>query len=57
LFDSWLVPVAAVGALGLLTLGFALLIGKWIDAQSNSVVDEPKRERRGRNGKGNQSGN
>jgi hypothetical protein len=36
------------------TLGFALLIGRWIDAQSNSVVDEPRRERGtadGNNGK------
>lgn len=42
LFASWALPVLVVGALVVLTLGFALLIGRWIDAQSNSVVDEPR---------------
>jgi hypothetical protein len=40
--NGWLMPVLAVGLLGVLTLAFALLIGRWIDAQSNSVVDEPR---------------
>jgi hypothetical protein len=44
--NNWLVPVLAVGLLGGLTLSFALLIGKWIDAQSNSVVDEPRKPRK-----------
>jgi len=39
---SWGVPVLVVGILALATLGFALLIGKWIDSQSNNVVDEPR---------------
>ena len=42
LFASWALPALVVGALAVLTLGFALLIGKWIDAQSNAVVDEPR---------------
>ena len=46
---GWTIPIIAVGALGVLTLAFALLIGRWIDAQSNSVVDEPRdRPQRGR---------
>ena len=43
--SSWALPVLAVGGLAVVTLVFALLIGRWIDAQSNSVVDEPRRER------------
>jgi len=46
LFSGWIEPLAAVGALGVLTLGFAFIVGRWIDAQSNSVVDEPRQERR-----------
>jgi hypothetical protein len=42
LVSSWTAPVLAVGALAALTLGFAVLIGRWIDAQSNSVVDAPR---------------
>ena len=45
---SWTIPLIAVGALGVLTLAFALLIGRWIDSQSNSVVDEPREKRQGR---------
>jgi len=45
---DWVQALAAVGALGALTLAFALLVGRWIDAQSNSVVDEPRKERRPR---------
>jgi hypothetical protein len=45
MLTNWLVPVLAVGVLGAVTLAFALLIGRWIDAQSNSVVDEPRAER------------
>ena len=45
LASSWVLPVLAVGGLAVVTLVFALLIGRWIDAQSNSVVDEPRRER------------
>lgn len=44
--DNWIVPVLAVGLLGVVTLALAVLVGKWIDAQSNSVVDEPRKERR-----------
>jgi hypothetical protein len=43
---GWVLPVLAVGGLALVTLMFALFIGRWIDAQSNSVVDEPRPERR-----------
>ena len=45
--ESWVVPVLAVGLLGALTLALALFVGRWIDAQSNSVVDEPREGRRG----------
>lgn len=48
---GWLVPVLAVGALGGITLGLALLVGKWIDAQSNNVVDKPREERKRDGGK------
>jgi hypothetical protein len=41
-FASWTLPILVVGVLAILTLGFALLIGRWIDAQSNTVVDEPR---------------
>jgi hypothetical protein len=44
--SSWVLPVLAVGALAVVTLVFALFIGRWIDAQSKSVVDEPRKERR-----------
>ena len=43
---GWATPVLVVGGLGGLTLGFALLIGRWIDAQSRTVVDEPRRGRK-----------
>jgi hypothetical protein len=42
ILGSWGLPLLVVAALALLTLGFAVLIGKWIDAQSNTVVDEPR---------------
>jgi hypothetical protein len=45
LSGDWLLPALAVGLLGILTIAFALGIGRWIDAQSNSVVDEPRKER------------
>lgn len=48
LSGDWVQAVMAVGALGVLTLAFALLVGRWIDGQSNSVVDEPRKERRAR---------
>ena len=44
--EGWGVPVLLVGGLGGLTLLFALLIGRWIDAQSRTVVDEPRRDRK-----------
>ena len=50
IFSSWGVPVLAVGALGGLTLALALLVGRWIDAQSNSVVDKPRKERKSKEG-------
>ena len=43
---SWIVPVLAVGAVGAATIGLALLVGRWIDAQSNSVVSEPRKPRK-----------
>ena len=42
---GWALPLFAVGLLALVTLLLALLVGKWIDAQSNSVVDEPRAPR------------
>lgn len=45
-FGGWPLAVVAVLALGAATIGFALLIGRWIDAQSNSVVDPPREGRR-----------
>jgi Na+/melibiose symporter-like transporter len=48
-FSSWPFAVVAVIALAAATIGFALLIGRWIDAQSNTVVDAPKDERRRKN--------
>ena len=45
---DWIQPLLAVGALGALTLIVALFVGRWIDAQSNSVVDEPRKGRRER---------
>ena len=43
-------PTKSVGpaALALLTLGFAQLIGKWIDAQSNTMLDDPRDSRKRR---------
>jgi hypothetical protein len=46
LLASWTLPIIVVAALGVATLGFAVLIGRWIDAQSNSVLDEPKEKKR-----------
>ena len=37
LASSWVLPVLAVGGLAVVTLVFALLIGRWIDAQSNQA--------------------
>jgi hypothetical protein len=45
-FSTWLIPILAVGLLAALTLGFALFIGRWIDAQSNTVVDKPREPRK-----------
>jgi hypothetical protein len=48
LLGGGMLPVLVVGGLGALTLGFALLIGRWIDTQSNTVIEEPrKRKQRG----------
>ena len=46
---GWLLPVAAVVLLAAVTIAFAVIIGRWIDAQGNSVVDDP-RERGKRDG-------
>ncbi len=46
LFGSLPLAIVAVVALAVATLGFAFLIGRWIDAQSNTVVDEPKKPRK-----------
>lgn len=46
LFGSLPLAVLVVVALAAATLGFAVLIGRWIDAQSNTVVDAPKKPRK-----------
>jgi hypothetical protein len=43
---GWPVALLAVVALAGITIGFALLIGRWIDAQSNTVVDPPRKGRK-----------
>jgi hypothetical protein len=43
---GWPIALLAVVALAGLTIGFALLVGRWIDAQSNSVVDPPRKGRK-----------
>ena len=48
LLGNWALSILAVAALGAVTLGVALLVGRWIDAQSNSVVDEPREGRKKR---------
>jgi hypothetical protein len=45
ILSGWAIPLLAVGMLALLTIVFALFIGRWIDAQSNNVVDEPRKGR------------
>lgn len=45
---NWLLPVVVVLVLAVGTLVFALFIGRWIDAQGNTVVDEPRRKPRRR---------
>lgn len=49
--SSWGLPLVAVGGLGVLTLVVGLLVGRWIDAQSNSVVEAPRKPRRERGSK------
>ena len=44
----WCIPALVVGALGAFTFAFAIVIGRWIDAQSNKVVDEPRERPRKR---------
>jgi hypothetical protein len=39
---GWLLPLLAVVLLAVVTLAFAVFIGRWIDAQGNSVVDNPR---------------
>ena len=46
--NDWTMPLLAVGGLGALTLVFAAFVGRWIDAQSNTVVDGPRKGRRQR---------
>ncbi|MDQ6694849.1 MAG: hypothetical protein M3014_10610 [Chloroflexota bacterium] len=46
LFGSWGLPLLAVGLLAVCTVVFALWVGRWIDAQSNSVIDKPREERK-----------
>lgn len=48
ILTSWGLPILVVAVLALLTLGFAVLIGKWIDAQSNTVIDQPRESRKRR---------
>jgi hypothetical protein len=43
---GWPLAILAVLALAAATVAFALLIGRWIDAQSNSVVDPPRKGRK-----------
>ncbi len=42
---SWPLAVVAVVALAAATVGFAVLVGRWIDAQSNSVVTPPRKDK------------
>jgi len=42
MLSDWGIPALVVGALGALTIAFAFVIGRWIDSQSNTVVDEPR---------------
>jgi hypothetical protein len=44
--SGWPLAVLAVIALAAATVSFALLIGRWIDAQSNSVLDPPRKGRK-----------
>ncbi len=46
MLSSWAVPVLAVSLLAIISVGFAVLVGRWIDAQSQSVVDQPRAARR-----------
>lgn len=39
---GWLLPVGAVVLLAAATIAFAFFIGRWIDAQGNSVVDDAR---------------
>ena len=45
---DWAIPFLAVVALGGATLGFALFVGRWIDAQgatdTTKKPDKPKRD-------------
>jgi hypothetical protein len=43
---GWLLPVAAVVLLAAVTIAFAVVIGRWIDAQGKSVVDDPRERRK-----------
>ena len=49
---SWALPLLAVGALGTITVVVALAVGRWIDSQSNSVVDPPRKGKRERDNSG-----
>ena len=49
---SWALPLLAVGALGAVTVVVALAVGRWIDSQSNSVVDPPRKGKRERDNSG-----
>ena len=44
--STWGLPLIVVGGLAAVTLLFAGVIGRWIDAQSNGVVDPPKERRK-----------
>jgi hypothetical protein len=48
-FGNWIGPLFIVGALAAITLIFALFIGRWIDAQGNTVVGKPREQRKKRN--------
>jgi hypothetical protein len=43
---GWLLPLIAVVLLAAVTIAFAVFIGRWIDAQGRSVVDDPREPRK-----------
>ena len=44
--ETWGISILVVLGLAGGTMGFAARIGRWIDNQGNTVVDEPKERRK-----------